>query len=123
MKRIKSSDTSPEKALRAILWSWALRYRKHYHITGVRVDIGFVRPRVVVLIDGCFWHGCPDHYGRPKTRQEYWDRKLRINQERDRRNNDLTRCNPVQTETQDLDEKGVGGSASADSAPVVVNDD
>ncbi len=36
-------------------------------------------------MDGCFWHGCPDHYVRPNSSTEFWSRKLRENVERDYR--------------------------------------
>lgn len=41
--------------------------------------------RVAILVDGCFWHGCPEHYVRPRSRNDFWDRKLRENVDRDRR--------------------------------------
>jgi DNA mismatch endonuclease (patch repair protein) len=45
----------------------------------------FLRQRVAVFIDGCFWHGCPEHYVRPRTQEKFWCDKLRANFERDRR--------------------------------------
>jgi DNA mismatch endonuclease (patch repair protein) len=45
----------------------------------------FPRQRVVVFVDGCFWHGCPEHYSAPRTQREFWATKLRGNVERDRR--------------------------------------
>ncbi|EPX60580.1 Very-short-patch mismatch repair endonuclease (G-T specific) [Cystobacter fuscus DSM 2262] len=45
----------------------------------------FAKARVAIFIDGCFWHGCPEHYVRPRTRNEFWSSKLRENVERDRR--------------------------------------
>ena len=40
--------------------------------------------KVVIFIDGCFWHGCPEHYNRPKTNVAFWRNKLKRNTERDR---------------------------------------
>ena len=37
----------------------------------------------VIFIDGCFWHGCPDHFKMPKTNRDYWSSKIRRNRERD----------------------------------------
>ncbi|GAA1815202.1 hypothetical protein GCM10009812_04890 [Nocardioides marinus] len=37
-----------------------------------------------VFIDGCFWHGCPDHFVPPKTRADFWHEKIRGNWARDR---------------------------------------
>jgi DNA mismatch endonuclease (patch repair protein) len=44
----------------------------------------FTRARVAVFVDGCFWHGCPDHQVIPRSNREYWVPKLRRNIERDR---------------------------------------
>ena len=86
MRRIRSADTRPERALRSSLWKKGLRFRKQYKVEGVRIDIAFPGRRVAVMVDGCFWHGCPAHYRRPKSRNEYWDAKLARNQTRDARN-------------------------------------
>jgi DNA mismatch endonuclease (patch repair protein) len=49
-------------------------------------DFVFRRKRVVVFVDGCFWHGCPrpKHSPMPKNRAEWWAAKLGRNKERDR---------------------------------------
>ena len=83
MRRIRSADTGPERALRSLLWKEGFRFRKQYRVEGIRIDIAFPRPRVAVMVDGCFWHGCPVHYRRPQSRQDYWDSKLARNQQRD----------------------------------------
>ena len=49
-------------------------------------DFSFHNSRVVIFIDGCFWHGCPLCGHTPKTNQEYWSAKLARNKERDKRN-------------------------------------
>jgi DNA mismatch endonuclease (patch repair protein) len=49
----------------------------------VRPDFVFRLAKVVVFVDGCFWHGCPEHYRRPGSRQEFWDAKIARNQARD----------------------------------------
>lgn len=36
-----------------------------------------------MFVDGCFWHGCPEHYVRPRSRGGFWARKLRENVARD----------------------------------------
>lgn len=46
----------------------------------------FTRRRVVVFVDGCFWHGCPEHATAPKHNATWWREKLAANVERDRRN-------------------------------------
>ncbi len=49
----------------------------------VRPDFAFRDKRVVVFVDGCFWHRCPWHYRTPKTNQGFWDDKTRANKARD----------------------------------------
>ena len=51
----------------------------------VRPDFVFRRERLAVFVDGCFWHGCPEHGTRPKGNRKFWDMKIARNQERDRR--------------------------------------
>jgi DNA mismatch endonuclease (patch repair protein) len=85
MSRIRGRNTKPEIALRAVLWSLGVRYRLHYPIAG-RPDVVFPRERVAVFVDGCFWHGCPEHSVKPKTNSAFWRDKLGKNVERDRRN-------------------------------------
>jgi DNA mismatch endonuclease (patch repair protein) len=43
----------------------------------------FPRKKLLVFIDGCFWHGCPKCYRRPNSRQDYWDAKVKRNAIRD----------------------------------------
>lgn len=85
MARIRSQDTKPEMLLRKALWSSGLRYRLQYRIAGVRSDLAFPGAKVAVFVDGCQWHGCPEHYVAPKTRVEFWQQKLATNVERDER--------------------------------------
>jgi DNA mismatch endonuclease, patch repair protein len=83
MARIKGRDTSPEHRLRRAFWAIGLRYRKQKRIEGVRPDIVFLGPRIAVFVDGCFWHGCPVHYVRPRSRTDFWSLKLMTNVKRD----------------------------------------
>lgn len=85
MARIRGRDTSPEVTLRKALWKDGLRYRLHHRTRAGRPDMVFLRPRVAVFVDGCFWHGCPEHYVAPRSGEDFWPRKLRENLERDRR--------------------------------------
>lgn len=84
MSRIRGDHTAPERALRAALWARGLRYRLHLKTPAGRPDVVFPGRRVAVFIDGCFWHGCPDHYVRPRSNTPFWSNKLRANVERDR---------------------------------------
>ncbi|MFJ3418368.1 very short patch repair endonuclease [Streptomyces sp. NPDC086082] len=86
MSRQLSKDTGAELAVRRLLHSAGLRYRVEYPVPGMarrRIDVAFTRARVAVLIDGCFWHGCPEHATRPKANAEWWRKKLDRNMARD----------------------------------------
>ncbi|MES9537542.1 DNA mismatch endonuclease Vsr [Actinomadura sp. NPDC000600] len=83
----RNRDTSPELALRSLVHAAGLRYRVAAKpLTGMRrtADLVFRPTRVAVFIDGCFWHGCPEHFVPPKTNPEYWRGKIGRNMERDR---------------------------------------
>jgi DNA mismatch endonuclease (patch repair protein) len=83
MARVKGKNTSPERLLRSALWRSGLRYRLNYKVPMGRPDMVFPGPKVAVSVDGCFWHGCPIHYSRPRSREEFWSEKLAANVERD----------------------------------------
>jgi DNA mismatch endonuclease (patch repair protein) len=86
MQSNKGRDTAPELLIRKLLHADGLRYRVNFRpIPTLRrtADIVFTRARLAVFIDGCFWHGCLEHYQRPGTNREYWDRKVLRNRERD----------------------------------------
>lgn len=87
MSAQRTRDTTPEVRLRRILHSRGLRYRVDLALPGLsrrRADITFPALRLAVFVDGCFWHGCPDHKTSPKTNAEWWTAKLARNVERDR---------------------------------------
>jgi DNA mismatch endonuclease (patch repair protein) len=48
-------------------------------------DLVFAGKRVVVFLDGCFWHGCPNHYREPRSNAAYWRAKIERNVARDAR--------------------------------------
>ena len=80
-------DTSPEMGLRRALWRMGLRYRVQYKIPGLprrKIDIAFPGKKVAVQVDGCFWHGCPEHGTMPGRNSEWWQWKIAKNQARDR---------------------------------------
>jgi DNA mismatch endonuclease (patch repair protein) len=87
MKGNKSRDTQCEVRLRSALHRLGYRFRKNYRIKvadcSCRADIVFTARRVAVFVDGCFWHGCPEHGRRPRANPEYWGPKLAHNVERD----------------------------------------
>jgi len=83
MSRIRGTNTKPEILLRKALWRKGLRYRLHSKIEGIRSDIVFKKNRLAIFVDGCFWHGCPLHYVRPRSKSEFWADKLGANTARD----------------------------------------
>lgn len=85
MKRVGSKNSAAERALRSSLHKAGLRFRLHRRIEGVTADIVLPKSGVLVFVDGCFWHGCPQHATYPKTHRGYWLPKLAENRERDRR--------------------------------------
>jgi DNA mismatch endonuclease, patch repair protein len=82
MSRIRGRDTEPEIRLRRMLWSRGLRYRLKSKIEG-KPDLVFLGARLAVFVDGCQWHCCPQHWVRPKSNTEFWDRKFDSNRRRD----------------------------------------
>ncbi|HEX7653204.1 MAG TPA: very short patch repair endonuclease [Verrucomicrobiae bacterium] len=58
-------------------------WRRHQKLTG-RPDFIFQQSKVAIFVDGCFWHGCPRCYRRPKTNRKFWDTKVTRNRARDK---------------------------------------
>lgn len=88
MRRQRRRDTTLEIEIRRRLHAAGYRFRVDHRLEQslrVRGDIVFTRRRVVVFIDGCFWHGCPLHATEPKNNAEWWREKLAANIDRDRR--------------------------------------
>lgn len=82
------TDTRPEVAVRSAAHRLGLRFRKNIRLQvdglSVRPDIVFPSRRIAVFIDGCFWHGCPEHGNVPTANSSYWGPKLERNRRRDR---------------------------------------
>lgn len=86
MQAQRTRDTAPELALRRLLHAGGLRYRvDRAPVRGLRrrADLVFGPSRVAVYVDGCFWHGCPDHGRQPAANSAYWSAKLARNRSRD----------------------------------------
>ena len=82
----RTRDTAPELAVLRLLHAAGLRYRvDRAPLPGLsrRDDIVFGPARLAVYVDGCFWHGCPQHGNTPRANNDYWEPKLRGNRERD----------------------------------------
>ncbi|MCX4772365.1 very short patch repair endonuclease [Streptomyces sp. NBC_01260] len=86
MSRQASRDTAPEVAVRRLLHASGYRYRVNERVPDMSrrtIDIAFTRAKVAVFLDGCFWHGCPEHATRPRSNAEWWRQKLDRNMARD----------------------------------------
>jgi len=86
MRGNRSRDTKPELAVRRLLHARGLRYRVNARpLPSLRrtADIVFTRKQVAVFIDGCYWHGCPEHYVASKSNRDYWTPKIAANVARD----------------------------------------
>ncbi|MBW8060005.1 MAG: very short patch repair endonuclease [Solirubrobacterales bacterium] len=87
MRANRRRDTGPERQVRSLLHCAGLRFRVDFPINAggrkVRPDIVFTARRLAVFVDGCFWHGCPEHGRIPKTNPAYWEPKIAGNQRRD----------------------------------------
>ncbi|MEG8276594.1 very short patch repair endonuclease [Streptomyces sp. AHA2] len=83
----RNRDTAPELLLRSLVHAAGLRYRvaaKPLPKMRRTADMVFRPVKVAVFIDGCFWHGCPEHFVMPKTNRPYWEDKIGRNIKRDR---------------------------------------
>ena len=86
MQGNRSRDTKPELAVRSAVHRRGVRFR-----VSVRpepelprtADLVLRKSRVAVFVDGCYWHGCPEHRTQPATNPEYWADKIARNIERD----------------------------------------
>jgi DNA mismatch endonuclease (patch repair protein) len=89
MSRIKGKNTGPEVKLRKMLFAKGIRgYRIHYNLPG-KPDIVFIKKKIAIFIDGCFWHKCPVCFQEPATRKEFWMKKIQSNVKRDEKVNEL----------------------------------
>jgi DNA mismatch endonuclease (patch repair protein) len=88
MSSIRDKDTKPEVRVRRALHRMGYRFRLHRKDLPGRPDVVLPKWKTVLLVHGCFWHGCKrcDRGTRvPKTNTEFWLAKIAENQQRDRR--------------------------------------
>jgi DNA mismatch endonuclease, patch repair protein len=86
MRGNRSRDTKPEIRLRSLLHAAGFRYRVSIRpLPSIprTADIVFPKKRVAIFVDGCFWHGCPDHHRPAEKNGDYWREKIEANQRRD----------------------------------------
>jgi DNA mismatch endonuclease (patch repair protein) len=96
MQANRGRDTAPEMTVRRALHAKGLRYRVQYRLPYMRrrsIDIAFPRHRIAIFIDGCFWHGCSEHYVSPISNANFWADKIQNNKNRDQATDRLLREN------------------------------
>ncbi|MFG0872298.1 very short patch repair endonuclease [Aeromonas media] len=95
MAKVRQKGTGAEVALRRELHQRGLRYRVDYEVLKKprRVaDIAFPCLMIAIFVDGCFWHGCPEHATWPKSNAEFWRQKIETNRVRDDDTNQRLQC-------------------------------
>lgn len=84
MSKVRSKNTSPEIAVRKLVFSLSYRYRLHTKNLPGKPDLVFPGRKKVIFVHGCFWHGHDCRKGRPpSSRQDFWLPKLEARRERD----------------------------------------
>lgn len=81
MASIKSSGTKMELACRPVLESLGFEYQPK-DVFG-SPDFAHKEQMVAVFLDGCWFHGCPEHYKAPGDNAEFWAKKVDANRKRD----------------------------------------
>ena len=85
MRKIKGTDTEPEVILRKVLWKLGIRYRLNVSKLPGKPDIVIAKQKLIVFIDGEFWHGYNWEEKKPKIKanRDYWIKKIERNMQRD----------------------------------------
>lgn len=86
------ANTKLELQVRSLLHQNGLRYRVNRRpVSSIRrtADIVFGPTKIAVMLDGCFWHRCPEHATDPKRNAEWWNAKFQRTVERDQETNEL----------------------------------
>ncbi len=89
MSKIRSKETKPEVAFRKMLWHNGIRYRKNVKKLPGSPDIVLGKHKLIVFIDGEFWHGFhwEQKKDKIKSNRAFWIPKIERNMQRDRQNN------------------------------------
>lgn len=90
MAKIKSKNTKPEIFFRKVLWKSGIRYRVHVSGLPGNPDIVNRKLKIVIFIDGGFWHGYDWDVKREKIKsnKDFWVPKIERNMQRDREINE-----------------------------------
>jgi DNA mismatch endonuclease (patch repair protein) len=92
MARVRGrGNKSTEEALARLFRKSGIKgWRRHLPLPGTP-DFAFPKERLIIFVDGCFWHGCPKHATFPTTRRKFWLKKFADNKARDHRVNRILR--------------------------------
>lgn len=96
MRQVRRRDTGPELRLRSELHRRGLRYRVDAPVSFLprhRIDVLFGPAKLAVFVDGCFWHGCPQHGSFPTSNAQWWREKFDGVRRRDARTDAALREN------------------------------
>jgi DNA mismatch endonuclease (patch repair protein) len=93
MSRIRGKNTKPEKLPKKTLWHAGIRYRSNKRKLPGKPDISFIKYKLVVFVDGSFWHGYDwkKRILHLKSNREFWISKIERNMQRDREINGFYR--------------------------------
>ena len=58
-------------------------WKRNYPVKG-HPDFVFLKKRIAIFVDGCFWHGHDCRNTRPKDNREYWQKKRERNMKHDK---------------------------------------
>jgi len=85
MRQVKGSrNKSTELKLIQLFKSHSIKgWRRNYRLIG-KPDFVFPKNRIVIFVDGCFWHGHNCRNTKPEDNKEYWTNKIKNNKQRDR---------------------------------------
>lgn len=86
MRSVKSKNnkTTEIKFLKLLKNYNITGWRRNYPVNG-KPDIVFLKNKLAIFIDGCFWHGHNCRNTKPKQNKDYWDEKIKQNKRRDKR--------------------------------------
>jgi DNA mismatch endonuclease, patch repair protein len=93
MSGIRGKDTKPEMIVRKGLHAQGFRYKLHQSSLPGKPDLVLPKYGAVVFVHGCFWHGheCA-LFKWPKSREEFWRKKILGNRKRDHKNQEDLLC-------------------------------
>jgi DNA mismatch endonuclease (patch repair protein) len=84
MGSIKGRDNLLELKFEKILKDAGLKFKRNAEELPGKPDVVFKNKKIIIFVDGCFWHGCKKHFSLPKSNQWFWKNKIEGNINRDK---------------------------------------